>query len=47
MYAWEQPFLGMIAGIRREEISALKTFQYLEGTQVTLLPLSLTALLFL
>ena len=33
LYAWEHPFLDMIAAIRGSEISALKKFQYLEGTQ--------------
>ena len=33
LYAWEASFMQKIKDIRQLEITALKWFQYLEGTQ--------------
>ena len=33
LYAWEASFMQKIQDIRQLEITALKWFQYLEGTQ--------------
>ena len=33
LYAWEKSFIDQISEIRLKEVSALRTFQYIEGTQ--------------